>query len=118
MGFAFNDRLGEFLNAVTGWDRPWEDILKAGERIANIRHLFNLREGINELKWRVHPRIIGEPPFTSGPLANATLNIDAEVYWLLGTMDWDWESTKPSKIKLLYLGLEDIAKDLYPEGKK
>jgi aldehyde:ferredoxin oxidoreductase len=117
MGFAFNDRLGKFLNAVTGWERSWEDILKTGERIANIRHLFNLREGINELKWPVHPRIIGKPPFSAGPLANATLNIDAEIYWLLGAMDWDWESTKPSKKKLLYLGLEDIAKDLYPEVK-
>jgi aldehyde:ferredoxin oxidoreductase len=118
MGFAFNDRLGKFLNAVTGWDRSWEDILKAGERIANIRHLFNLREGINELKWPIHPRIIGKPPFTTGPLANATLDIDAEVYWMLGAMDWDWESTKPSKKKLLDLGIYDIAKDLYPENKK
>jgi aldehyde:ferredoxin oxidoreductase len=115
MGFAFNERLGPILNAVTGWNRPWEDWLKSGERISNIRHVFNLREGINALKWKVHPRILGEPPLLSGPVANATVNMDAEVYWILGAMDWDWESTKPSKKKLLELGLNDIADDFYPE---
>jgi aldehyde:ferredoxin oxidoreductase len=50
MGFAFNDRLGQFLNAVTGWERAWDEILKSGERIMNLRHAFNLREGINELQ--------------------------------------------------------------------
>jgi aldehyde:ferredoxin oxidoreductase len=115
MGFAFNERLGPILNAVTGWNRPWEDWLKSGERISNIRHVFNLREGINALKWPVHPRILGKPPFSSGPVANAAVNMDAEVYWVLGAMDWDWESTRPSKKKFLELGLNDVANDFYPE---
>jgi aldehyde:ferredoxin oxidoreductase len=117
MGFAFNDRLGQFLNAVTGWNRSWEEMLKAGERITNMRHLFNLREGINELKWSIHPRILGKPPFESGPLTNATVNIDAEVYWILGALDWDWDSTIPSKKKLQYLGIDDAVKELYPAAK-
>jgi aldehyde:ferredoxin oxidoreductase len=113
MGFAFNDRLGSFLNAVTGWNRSWEDILKAGERITNMKHAFNLREGINELKWPIHPRILGKPPQSVGPLANVTANVNAEACWILGSLDWDWESTRPSKKKLLYLGLEDVADMLY-----
>ncbi len=39
----------EFLAAVTGWERSYEEILKCGERIENIRHVFNLREGENPL---------------------------------------------------------------------
>ena len=97
MGFAFNDRLGLFLNAVTGWDRTWDDTLKLGERIANLRHSFNLREGISELKWSIHPRIIGNPPQSSGPLANVTMNLGAEIYRILGVLDWDWDTMKPSK---------------------
>jgi len=35
-------------------------MLKTGERIVDMRHAFNLREGICELNWQVPPRIIGD----------------------------------------------------------
>ena len=109
------DRLIGFFNAVTGWNYTEGDLLKAGERTANIRHAFNLREGICELNWPVHPRIVGKPPQTVGPLAGATADIEAQVYWGLGSLDWDRFTTKPSKAKLLSLGgLDDVAKDLWP----
>ena len=107
-------RMVGFLNAVTGWDYTLDELLKVAERIANLRHAFNLREGISELKWPVHPRIVGKPPQTTGPLAGVTADIEAQVYWCLGALDWDRVTTKPSKAKLLSLGLDDVAKDLYP----
>ena len=103
-----------FMSAVTGWDRSMDELLKAGERIANMRHVINLREGINPLELTVHPRIIGKPPYETGPLAGVTADIEAQVYWNLGAMDWDRVTTKPSKKKLEELGLEDVAKDLWP----
>ena len=105
----------EFMNAITGWDRSMDELLKAGERIANMRHVFNLREGINPLEREVHPRIIGNPPLEAGPHAHVTVDIKAEVYWNLGALDWERATTKPSKKKLLELGLDDVAKDLWPE---
>lgn len=108
-------RLTDYMNAITGWGIKVEDMVKAGERIANIRHAFNLREGINQLKWYVHPRIIGKPPLTTGPLAGVTAEVEPMIYWSLGALDWDRITTKPSKGKLLSLGLDDIAKDLWPE---
>ncbi len=106
--------LTPFLSAVTGFNYSEEEVLKAGERIATLRHVFNLREGINPLKWPVHPRIIGRPAFESGPLAGVTADIEAQVYWNLGALDWDRVTTKPSKTKLLYLGLNDVARELWP----
>jgi aldehyde:ferredoxin oxidoreductase len=103
------------FRAVTGLDYSWEDMKKTGERIVNMRHVFNLREGINELNWQVPQRIIGNPPQIVGPLAGVTADIDAQVYWGMGYLDWDRFSAKPSKAKLLALGgLDDIAKDLWP----
>ena len=102
------------MSAVTGWDRSMDELLKVGERIANIRHVFNIREGINPLERKVHPRIIGRPPYEAGPLAGVTADIEAQIYWNLGALDWDQLTTKPSKKKLLELGLDDIAKDLWP----
>ena len=107
--------LVEFMQAVTGEDRSISELLKAGERIATMRHVFNLREGINPLEWHVNPRIIGDPPQKVGPLAGLKVDIKAEIYWNLGALDWDQVSTKPSKKKLLELGLDDIANELWPK---
>lgn len=111
-----NPYLTRFMNAVTGWDYSDEELLKAGERIATMRHVFNLREGINPLNWQVHSRILGRPPQESGPLAKVNADIEAQVYWNLGAMDWDRFTTKPSKKKLSFLGLEDVIKDVWPQG--
>jgi len=111
-----NKYLMGFMSAVTGWNRSMDELLKVGERVANMRHVFNLREGINPLEREVHPRIIGNPPHEAGPHANVTVDINAEIYWNLGALDWDRATTKPSKKKLLELGLDDVAKDLWPEA--
>jgi len=108
------ERVVDIVNAITGWTYSHNDLMKVGERIANLRHAFNLREGICELNWPVHPRIVGKPPQTVGPLAGVTADIEAQVYWCLGVLDWDRVTTKPSKAKLLSLGLDDVAKDLWP----
>jgi aldehyde:ferredoxin oxidoreductase len=107
-----------FMGTITGWDRSREELLKCGERIANIRHCFNLREGINELHWKMPDRIVGRPPHTEGPLAGVMADIDAQNYWCLGALDWDRVTTKPSKKKLLELGLNEIAEELWPAGTK
>jgi aldehyde:ferredoxin oxidoreductase len=117
MGGSKNYML-EIMKAATGWDVTMEELLKTGERIANIRHAFTLREGINPLELKVHPRIIGEPPQTEGPLAGVRADIEAQVYWCLGALDWDRVTTKPSRQKLLELGLDDIADELHPPGQQ
>ena len=91
-----------------------DELLKIGERIATLRHVFNLREGINPLGWKVNPRITGKPPQETGPLAGVAADIEAQVYWNLGALDWHRITTKPSKKKLLELGLDDVAQELWP----
>ncbi len=105
------------MAAVTGWDCSMEELLKAGERIGNMRHLFNLREGINPLKHYLHGRIIGRPPLTDGPLAGVTSDVEAEAWWHLGALDWDRITTVPSRNKLLELGLNAEAEELWPPDK-
>ncbi len=102
-----------FLKLVTGWDRSEEELLTTAERIVNMRHVFNLREGINPLKYKIPGRMVGRPPLKEGPLADLITNIEAQVYWGLGALDWDYETTAPSKAKLIKLGLDDVAKELY-----
>jgi aldehyde:ferredoxin oxidoreductase len=117
VGFgAGPDKIAGFLSAVTGNNWTADDVLIAGDRIGIMRHAFNLREGICELNWKPHPRIIGEPPQKEGPLAGVTVDQKAQIYWNMGAMDWDQATTKPSRNKLIELGLKDIAEELWPPG--
>ena len=104
--------LPEYLRAITGWDITMTELTQTGERIANLRQAFNIREGINSLQFNVPGRVIGNPPLTAGPTAGFTLDekvIDRE---FLAEMDWDLETTKPSRQKLVELGLSDVAREI------
>jgi aldehyde:ferredoxin oxidoreductase len=117
IGFGFGAgpaKLVDFLNAVTGSNYTLDEVLRAGERIAVMRHLFNLREGVVEIKWYAHPRTYGDPPQKEGPLAGVTIDTKAQNYWNLGALDWDMETTKPSKQKLIDLGFNEIAEEIWP----
>ncbi len=105
-----------FMSAVTGWERSIEELLRAGERIAVMRHVFTLREGDNPLERTVHGRITGRPPQVAGPLAGVTADIENQIKTNLAALDWDPSSTRPRRRKLMELGLEDVAQDLWPEG--
>jgi len=104
----------QYMQAVTGHPYTQEELDQCGERILTVRHCFNLREGINPLQWTVHPRIVGDPPLQEGPLAGVRADIEAQDYWCLGGLDWDRVTTKPSKAKLMKLGLNEIADELHP----
>ena len=104
----------EFMSAVTGWDMTMGELLKTGERISNLRQAFNIREGLNPLQFKVPDRVLGRPPQKEGPVAGVTVDEDTMVKECLAAMDWDAKTTKPSKKKLEELGLEDVAKDLWP----
>jgi aldehyde:ferredoxin oxidoreductase len=107
-------KLAGFLNATAGWNITEEEVLKAGERILNLRHAFNLREGIYELKWSYPSRVIGKPALKEGPLAGVTSTAESLDLWNLGALDWDFVTGKPSKKKLLSLGLDEVAEALWP----
>lgn len=104
----------EFLNALTGWNFAMDDVIKTGERIANIRHVFNLREGLNPLKYENPDRIVGRPPLSEGPLAGKTIDEASLDHEFCEAMGWDPKTTKPTKKKLLELGMADVAGELYP----
>jgi aldehyde:ferredoxin oxidoreductase len=111
-------KLAGFMTAVTGQPYTPDEMLKTGERILNLRHAFNLREGINEVNWPINPRVYGAAPLKEGPLAGVSIDIKKHDYWNLGALDWDLNSGKPSKKKLLSLGLNDVAEQLWPEVKR
>jgi aldehyde:ferredoxin oxidoreductase len=112
-GLGQFDHFAESLKVITGWDITREEVLKTGERIDNMRQAFNVREGV-KLPFELPDRMMGIPPKEVGPRAGITLNRDEIFSEYLTAMDWDLNSGKPSKNKLLELGLDDVARELWP----
>lgn len=100
----------EFMRSVTGWDVTREELLKTGERIINLRHAFNLREGLNPLQYKIPDRVLGTTPLQAGPVAGVTVDLKKMEEEYLKAMDWNPETSKPSEKKLKELGLKDVAK--------
>ncbi len=105
--------IADYVSAVTGWQVTDEELLKTAERVVNLRHAFNIREGINPLNHKVNPRIIGDPPQKAGPLAGVKSDINNEIHSALELLEWDHITTRPSKEKLLELGLDDLVPDIW-----
>ncbi len=51
-------KLLNWLNLITGWDMDMVEFLKAGERIYNIRRMYNVRCGISRKDDTLPPRIL------------------------------------------------------------
>ncbi|MDY6965558.1 MAG: aldehyde ferredoxin oxidoreductase family protein [Halobacteriota archaeon] len=103
----------EIINAVTGWDFTLEELVITGERIQTLRQSFNVREGVTASKFSIPDRILGKPPLASGPTANITVDVKSMAKDYYKAMQWDWDSGRPKKERLLELGLEEIAEALY-----
>jgi len=107
------DALIESLRAITGWDITVDEMIKTGERITNVRQAFNIRQGL-KMPFRYPDRMLGIPPKEVGPRKGITVTEDELYDEYLAAMDWDRYTGKPSRRKLLELGLNDVAKVLWP----
>lgn len=102
------------LRAVTGWEISDKEFTDIAERILAIRQAFNVREGVKPKDCKIYGHAIGDPPDKEGPLANITVDVDTLSNEYYKAMDWDPETGKPSKKRLLELGLDDVAHDMWP----
>jgi aldehyde:ferredoxin oxidoreductase len=102
----------DFLTAITGQKYTIEDCITIGERIENIRHAFNLREGLNPLEFELHGRLTGNPPLEAGNVRGITLDADTMVREFCEALQWNTETARPSRERLLELGLDFLVKDV------
>jgi aldehyde:ferredoxin oxidoreductase len=73
-----------------------------------------LREGIDLSTFQIPDRVIGHPAQSEGPLTGVSVDKNTLVKEYLEQMDWDPATGKPSLKKLQELGLNDVARNLYP----
>jgi aldehyde:ferredoxin oxidoreductase len=109
---APNDRIPEWINTETGWDTTIDEMKQVGERIANLRMAFNVREGDIVTKRRIPGRLWGAEAQEAGPHKDLTLDVKTLEQDFLAACDWDADSATPSKKKLEALGLADVAQTI------
>jgi aldehyde:ferredoxin oxidoreductase len=102
----------EWFNAVTGWEMSQAEIMKAGERIYNLKRMYNVRCGITRKDDTVPTRMLREKRREGGAAENLPPFSEAldEYYSHRG---WD-KNGIPTKTKLLELGLVGAASQRSP----
>jgi aldehyde:ferredoxin oxidoreductase len=100
----------KLLNAITGWDVNPKEALKIGERIVCMQHCFNLRMGLRPEKENVMPERLTTPHKDGGAAGKTPpWQIILKEYWKTK----DWINGIPTRRKLIELGLEEFANELY-----
>lgn len=105
--------LYEFMSTVTGWDFGEEEGNKTAERVAAMRQMINIREGLHPRDFKLPGRVVGNPPFSEGPTANISVDADTLCQEYLREMRWDETTGRPERQRLVELGLDDVAQELY-----
>jgi aldehyde:ferredoxin oxidoreductase len=105
--------IADIIAAVTGFEVDIYELNTTGERIMNFRQVFNVKEGLNQLNFKIPGRILGKPPLKSGLTKGIVLDYDTMVKEFYNEMEWDAKDSRPSKNKLNELGLEWLIKDIW-----
>ena len=102
----------DFLNAAMGTDWTMDDVLAIGDRIANLRVAFNLREGLKNKDFKIPGRLLGRPPLQAGATKGVTVDLETQQKEYFEEMGWDAEGV-PSAATLEGLGLDFVVPDLH-----
>jgi aldehyde:ferredoxin oxidoreductase len=112
---AFHDFYGEsasIYESITGWPMSSDQLEQAGERINNLKKLFNIREGWTRSDDTLPQRVLQEA-LPDGVAAGATItteDLDMMVSAYYEARGWTADGNIPDA-KLAELGLDLLVKD-------
>lgn len=102
--------LPDSLTHSSGRAFDLDEVLEIGERIANLRMAFNIREGVRATRdYKLPERVLGRPPLPSGPTSGVSVDNETQVREFYESMGWNYETGVPKKETLLRLGLDFAA---------
>lgn len=93
----------EWTNYITGWDMTFEEFMEAGERIFNLKRMYNVKLGISRKDDNLPPRIRSHRRGTGGAADNLP-NIGTMLSDYYQVRGWD-EFGIPTTTTLERLGL-------------
>jgi len=105
--------LTAMVNAATGWDVTWEEMVRVGLRAVNILRCFYIRHGYKPDVEAPSPRYGSAIPDGSeqGKAVMTVLDDMLNIYYQ--EMGWDRATGKPLPATLRHLGLEHAIAELW-----
>ena len=102
--------LVRLLSEATGWSSDIVWWQRTGERIFALKRAFNNRLGVQRGNDRLPERLL--IPMSNGSRGR-TPRMDKLIEEYYAARDWDWRTGRPSREKLISLGLSEIADELW-----
>lgn len=99
------------INAQLNLNWTVDDLMRSGERAWNLKRAINNRMGLTRENDKL-PKAFLEP-YKEGGAAGFVPDIQAMLAAYYEARHWDWASGKPTREKLIELGLDEAAKDLW-----
>jgi aldehyde:ferredoxin oxidoreductase len=99
------------VNAACGYDLDVDELLRCGERGWTLKRAINNRLGLTRANDKL-PKALLEP-YADGPAAGYVPPLEEMLAAYYSARGWDPETGRPTREKLLALGLEDVSKDLW-----
>ena len=105
----FWDESATSLNLITGWDVTPDELKKAGERINNLKKLFNIREGWTRGDDTLPPRALAEalPDGVAAGVGLSKSDLDMMIDTYYHARGWNPDGSIPYS-KLASLGLDTL----------
>ncbi len=100
--------LFEWLNAATGWQKTPDEYMEIGKRIQTLRQMFNIKQGVDPMSFKISPRMAGAPPLQAGPNKGKTVPIEEMMRLHWKCFGWDEKTGIPTPGTLAQLGLETL----------
>jgi len=101
----------ELVNRATGLDYSLEELLRAGERGWNVKRAINVRLGLEREDDRLPGHLLR--PLPEGGSAGFVPPLEEMLAAYYAHRGWDPVSGKPSRDRLLALGLPGVSQDLW-----
>jgi aldehyde:ferredoxin oxidoreductase len=101
----------ELINAACGLDWNLEEMMRCGERGWNLKRAINNRLGLTRENDKL-PKTLLEP-YAEGGAEGYVIPFDEMLDAYYAARGWDPDTGRPTKEKLEYLGLDEVAKDLW-----
>lgn len=105
--------LAQLLSAATGLSPDVEEWRQTGERIFNLKRALNNRLGVCRGNDRLPQALFIPKRDGTGGRTPKMDRMLADYYRI---RQWDWETGRPTREKLISLGLADVAEELWAQA--